>query len=153
MMFFTEAPIDVQSLEQEVRDNASGAVVTFQGVVRSDQLSGKTLDHLVFEADTSRAEESLKIILRQLGLRYPDAKAFVRQRLGPVKVGETSIFMAVSAPEKSHAFEACHFLIEQIKVHVTLHKTDVMSDGSRAQDGNSHQVLLLSDEPISIQES
>ncbi|KAI4382156.1 hypothetical protein MLD38_008154 [Melastoma candidum] len=53
----------------------------------------------------------------------------VAHRLGPVPVGETSVFVAVSSVHRVDALDACKFLIDEIKASVPIWKKEVYTDG------------------------
>lgn len=49
--------------------------------------------------------------------------------LGPVPVGETSVFIAVAAVHRADALDACKFVIDEIKASVPIWKKEVYSNG------------------------
>ncbi|KAI8028246.1 Molybdopterin synthase catalytic subunit [Camellia lanceoleosa] len=53
----------------------------------------------------------------------------IAHRLGPVPVGHTSVFIAVSAVYHAEAFDACKFLIDEIKALVSICKKEVYVNG------------------------
>ncbi|KAJ4724511.1 Molybdopterin synthase catalytic subunit [Melia azedarach] len=53
----------------------------------------------------------------------------VAHRLGTVPVGETSVFIAVSAVHRADALDACKFLIDELKASVPIWKKEVYSNG------------------------
>ena len=53
----------------------------------------------------------------------------VAHRLGTVPVGETSVFVAVSAVHRDAALEACRFLIDELKATVPIWKKEVYTNG------------------------
>ena len=151
--FLTPDPIDVNSLEQRARSEEPGAVVTFQGVVRGDRTPEGLIDHLLYEADEAAALKEFAAILREIPAHWPGAAGAVQHRLGRVRAGETSLFIAVSAPKRSAAFQACRFAADQIKTRVPIWKNDVYADATARRTVLPHQTILLSDAAIIIQES
>ena len=54
----------------------------------------------------------------------------MRHRIGELRVGEVSVAVAVSAPHRAEAFEACRLAIERIKHEVPIWKKEHLADGS-----------------------
>jgi molybdopterin synthase catalytic subunit len=55
----------------------------------------------------------------------------VGHRLGEVKVGEASVVIAVSCPHRAEAFDACEFLIDELKKSVPIWKREICAHGER----------------------
>ncbi|KAK9949296.1 hypothetical protein M0R45_004828 [Rubus argutus] len=53
----------------------------------------------------------------------------VAHRLGPVSVGKTSVFIAVSSVHRVDALDACKFVIDEIKASVPIWKKEVYGNG------------------------
>jgi molybdopterin synthase catalytic subunit len=56
-------------------------------------------------------------------------RVVILHRIGPVPVGEVSVAIAVAAPHRAEAFEACRWLIDTLKTDVPIWKKDVFADG------------------------
>jgi len=50
-------------------------------------------------------------------------------RIGPVKITEPSVIIAVSAAHRDDAFQACRFAIEEIKKSVPIWKKEIFEGG------------------------
>ena len=124
MVLLTENKIDVSGYIDQVFHDESGAVVQFVGTVRKEG-NGKELKGLFYEAYTEMAEKRLKEILDEAGSRWGLRKKLLVHRLGEVPVGEASIVIAVSAPHRKEAFEACSWIIDSVKKDVPVWKKDV----------------------------
>lgn len=151
--FLTDETIDAETLEDRVRTEEHGAVVTFQGVVRRDRTELGEIDHLVYEAYGPMAEREFSRILKEVSTKWPQAAAVIQHRLGRVRVGETSVFIAVSSPHRGQAFEACRHAIDQIKTTVPLWKKDVCSNGKTEWSVCHHETMLLADTSVVIPQS
>jgi molybdopterin synthase catalytic subunit len=137
--FLTDDPIDAETLEDRVRTEEHGAVVTFQGVVRRDRTDIGVIDHLVYEAYVPMAEREFSRILKEVSTRWPQAAAVIQHRVGRVNVGETSVF--------------CRHAIDQIKTAVPLWKKDVCSNGKSEWTVCHHETMLLADTSVVIPQS
>jgi molybdopterin synthase catalytic subunit len=56
-------------------------------------------------------------------------------RLGRLEIGETSVFIAVSAAHRAAAFEACRWAIDTLKRTVPIWKKEFFEDGAIWADG------------------
>ncbi len=54
---------------------------------------------------------------------------FLAHRQGRLDVGEASVIAAVSSPHRAHSFEACRYLVEQMKVRAPIWKQEHYVDG------------------------
>jgi molybdopterin synthase catalytic subunit len=51
-------------------------------------------------------------------------------RVGEVPLGEPSVMIAVAAPHRGAAFEACRYAIEELKARAPIWKSEQFADGS-----------------------
>jgi len=149
MGFLVAGPIDVEALEESARRTEPGAVISFQGVVRPDRTPRGDVAALEFSAYAAMAEEEMERVLAEVRTRWPEAHALCHHRLGRVPVGETSLFLVLSAPETPQAFQACHFTLEQMRARVPIWKKDVFTDGSACWSASHRETLLISDSVLS----
>jgi MoaE-MoaD fusion protein len=126
--------IDVNGLMAQVRADQDGAIVTFDGVVRNESLGRQTL-YLDYEAYESMAVSKMKEIAAQARENYAIHRIAMAHRLGRLEIGETSVFIAVSAPHRKAAFEACRFAIDTLKRTVPIWKKEYFDDGAVWADG------------------
>jgi len=128
------APIDLAVVSRRVRADHNGAVVTFDGFVRNESLGRRTL-YLEYEAYESMALLKMREIGAQLRLKFPIHSVAIVHRLGRLEIGETSVFIAVSAPHRAPAFDACRFAIDALKRTVPIWKKEYFEDGAVWADG------------------
>src|SRR5229473_2759945 len=98
--------IDMAGLSRHIRAPQDGAVVTFDGFVRN-QSHGRPTLYLDYEAYESMALAKMREIAAEMHARFPIHRVAIVHRLGRLQIGETSIFIAVSAPHRPAAFDAC----------------------------------------------
>ena|SRR5687767_4596662 len=105
---------------REISPNV-GAVVTFQGVVRAaegeQKISG--IDYEAFEAMVRRQFEH---IFSEASARWPIEAVRLAHRIGYVPVNKPSLWIEVTASHRCEAFEACQYIIDQMKVRVPIWK-------------------------------
>ena len=123
MLSLTRDTIDYAALTEAVRDPHCGAVVTFLGTVRD--LTGEEVTvFLDYDAYPPMAEKKMAEIAAEVRTRWPVGKVAMVHRLGRLHVGEVSVAVAVSAPHRGQAFEACRYAIDQLKELVPIWKKD-----------------------------
>jgi len=98
-----------------------GAVVIFHGVVRGEE-DGAPITAIDYEANEEMALYQFGLIFDALEERWPVEKACLVHRLGVVVVNEPSLRVEVIAPHRAEAFEACQFLINEMKAKVPIWK-------------------------------
>jgi MoaE-MoaD fusion protein len=127
-------PINAQALIARVRAPGDGAIVTFDGFVRNESHHRPTL-YLDYEAYESMALVKMREIGAQLHETFAIHRVVIVHRLGRLEIGETSVFIAVSAPHRAAAFDACHFAIDTLKRTVPIWKKEYFEDGAVWADG------------------
>jgi molybdopterin synthase catalytic subunit len=127
-------PIDVTALVHHVRVPEDGAIVTFDGFVRNQSHNRATL-YLDYEAYETMALAKMREIAAQLHEKYKIHGVAIVHRLGRLQIGETSVFIAVSAPHRAAAFDACRFAIDSLKRTVPIWKKEYFEDGAVWADG------------------
>lgn len=135
MFELTDDVLDPKPLIEEVQHSASGALVLFLGVVR-DQNQGRKVRFLEYDAYRSMAEKEMRHVGDEIATRWPTARIAMRHRVGRLAVGETALVIAVSAPHRSEAFEACRYAIDRIKEIVPIWKKEVWEDGEAWMEGH-----------------
>jgi len=126
--------IDADALINHVRTAGDGAIVTFDGCVRNQSHGRRTL-YLDYEAYESMALAKMREIAAEVHAKFPIDRVAVAHRLGRLEIGETSVFIAVSAPHRAAAFDACRFAIDTLKRSVPIWKKEYFEDGAVWADG------------------
>jgi molybdopterin synthase catalytic subunit len=121
-------PLDVAAVVREVEDLEAGAVASFVGTVRRRSRERDVL-HLEYEAYEEMAEPMLDRLGADLSERHGLCAVAIHHRLGRVEVGQASIVIAVSAPHRSAALDACREAIETLKTSIPLWKKEVYAGG------------------------
>jgi molybdopterin synthase catalytic subunit len=134
LILLVPGPIDTDALIRHVRTGADGAIVTFDGCVRNQSHGRRTL-YLDYEAYESMALAKMREIAAEVHAEFPIDRVAVAHRLGRLEIGETSVFIAVSAPHRAAAFDACRFTIDTLKRSVPIWKKEYFEDGAVWADG------------------
>jgi molybdopterin synthase catalytic subunit len=125
----THDPLDLQAIALRVRSPEDGAVVTFDGFVRN-QSHGRVTIYLDYEAYEPMALLKMNEIATHLHENFASHRVAIAHRLGRLKIGETSVFIAVSAPHRAAAFDACRYAIDTLKRTVPIWKKEYFEDGA-----------------------
>jgi molybdopterin synthase catalytic subunit len=128
------SPIDTPSLISKVRAGQDGAIVTFDGFVRNES-QGRLTKHLEYEAYESMAIGKMREIAILLHQQFAIHRVAIVHRLGRLEIGETSVFIVVSAPHRAAAFDACRCAIDTLKRTVPIWKKEFFEDGAVWADG------------------
>ena len=129
MYRITTEPIDVDALYRSVLRDRDGAVVTFHGVVREYSDSGRAVRYLEYEAYPQMAEAQLRAIGAEIKRRWDIDDVAMVHRIGRLAIGEASVAIAVAAPHRGEAFDACEYAIDTLKATVPIWKKEVFADG------------------------
>ncbi|XP_021843244.2 molybdopterin synthase catalytic subunit-like [Spinacia oleracea] len=121
-------PIDIVKYMNFVRAPECGAIATFSGTTR-DTFDGKTVVTLRYEAYVPMAIRCIKSICTSAREIWNLNLIVVAHCLGPVPVGETSVFIATSSVHRVDALDACQYLIDELKATVPIWKKEVYANG------------------------
>ncbi len=121
-------PIDGQALVRSVQSDADGAVALFLGTVR-DHNEGRTVTGLEYSAYEEMALNELGRVRDQALERFEVSAVAVVHRLGKLRIGDASVAVAVAAPHRAAAFDACRFVIDTLKRTVPIWKKETFEGG------------------------
>jgi MoaE-MoaD fusion protein len=121
-------PLDLQAAVAEAASDDAGAVATFVGTVRR-RSRGRDVLYLEYEAFEEMAEPMLARLADELKAKHGLCEVAIHHRLGRVEIGEPSVVIAVSAPHRAAALEACGEAIDTLKGTIPLWKKEVYAGG------------------------
>ena len=101
-----------------------GAAAYFSGVVRGSE-DDASISALEYECFRPMAEHQFHQLFDELERRWPVESVRLVHRIGVVKVGEPSLWVEVVAPHRREAFEACQWLIDEMKRVVPIWKRPI----------------------------
>jgi molybdopterin synthase catalytic subunit len=137
----TTARLDVEALARLVASPEAGAIATFVGTSRQTSSNAarveKPVETLWYEAYGPMAEKRLREIGEEAARRFEVTRVAAWHRIGEVPVGEASVAIAVSAPHRGAAFDACRFVIEEIKRSLPVWKRERFRDGDEWVEGHA----------------
>jgi molybdopterin synthase catalytic subunit len=126
---FSTAVIDPAALVPGPGDTRAGACVTFEGRVRSTN-EGRQVVALEYEAFTALAEKEGERILAEARENFRVLAVACVHRTGRLALGDLAVWVGVTAAHRGAAFEACRYVIDQVKERVPIWKKEHYADGA-----------------------
>ncbi len=122
--------LDIAAAENFVADPAAGGICSFAGTTRAEtNAAGQPLVALDYEAYAEMATKQLHDLAARARAKWPVVKLVLLHRLGRVPIAEASVLIVVSTPHRAASFEACRFLIDELKKDVAIWKKEVWAAG------------------------
>jgi molybdopterin synthase catalytic subunit len=105
-----------------------GATAVFVGTMRDfnegDAVRGMTLEHY-----PGMTEKHLEGIAAEARRRWPLDDCLIAHRVGRIERGEPIVLTAVWSAHRKAAFEACRYLMEELKHRAPLWKHETLEGG------------------------
>lgn len=130
MAFLTSEPIEIESLLRQVSAPERGAVTTFVGTVRNHH-AGREVLELEYEAFAPMAEAECSRIVGEAEGRWP-CRIGLRHRVGRLALGDAAVAIAAASAHREESFQACRYVIEELKRRVPIWKRERYADGTEA---------------------
>jgi len=125
----SKSPIDPDALRRELIDPAAGAYCSFEGWVRNLN-EGQTVLRLEYEAYAPLAISEGEKVLAAAQEKWPHLHAHCVHREGLLEIGDCAVWVGVSSPHRDEAFQACRYIIDEIKVRLPIWKKEHYVDGN-----------------------
>jgi len=128
MIVITREDFSVDEVLARFRTGEMGALVTFTGVVRNSS-RGREVDRIEIQVYEEMAGRQLEAIREEALERFGVEEVTVIHRHGSLKVSENIMMIAVGAAHRAEAFEACRYVIDEIKKRVPIWKKEITPEG------------------------
>ena len=125
---FSQRPIDTESARRELVDFGAGGYVSFEGWVR-DFNEGREVTRLEYEAFQELAVKEGERILAEAAARFPIKHALCIHRVGSLALADMAVWIGVSAAHRGEAFDACRFIIDEVKHRLPIWKKEHYRNG------------------------
>ena len=135
MARITREAIDIRATADRAGSPASGALLTFLGVVR-DSNRGRQVRGIEYHAFEEMALTEMGRIEKDCLARWPGIAVEIVHRLGRLDVGEASVLIAVAAPHRAEGFAALRHAIDRLKETVPIWKKEIYADGHAWIEGS-----------------
>ena len=121
-------PFDVAGLRARLLDARVGAYASFEGWVREHN-DGRPVLGLRYEAYARLAESEGARILEEACARFEVIDAACVHRVGDLALGELAVWVGVTSAHRDAAFDACRYVIDEVKARVPIWKHERYADG------------------------
>ncbi|MFZ5522584.1 MAG: molybdenum cofactor biosynthesis protein MoaE [Pseudomonadota bacterium] len=105
-----------------------GGIATFIGCAR-DFSEGREVTKISFEAYGSMALAEMRKLRSEAIERFGLLDARIVHRVGMVGAGDQIVFIAAGAEHRAAAFEACRWMIDELKQRVPIWKKEITPQG------------------------
>lgn len=119
----TEEPIDPAALQGDLHDAAAGACASFEGWVRNIN-EGESVDALEYETHAVLATSEGEKVIAEAFERFDIIEAVCVHRVGRLAIGDCAVWVGVSAGHRGAAFDACRYIIDEIKHRLPIWKKE-----------------------------
>lgn len=113
-----------------------GATVTFVGTMR-DFSSGAAVRCMTLEHYPAMTEKHLDRIAQEARNNWDIIDTLIIHRVGQLNPGDPIVLCAVWSAHRAAAFDACRYLIEELKTRAPFWKKETVEEGERWVQGNT----------------
>ncbi len=121
--------IDLNEAYAYLNSPEAGAVNLFVGTVRN-QTKGKEVKRLDFEAYDAMALKQMEHLANEAMNKWPLVNLAIIHAVGAKRPGMPVVVIGVSSAHRDVSFEACRFLIDELKKTVPIWKKEFYKDNS-----------------------
>ena len=112
------------------RSGQYGATAVFVGTMR-DFSEGGEVRAMVLEHYPGMTEKHLESISAEASNRWDILDSLIVHRYGAIQPGDPIVLVAVWSAHRAAAFDACRFLIEELKSRAPFWKKETLARGER----------------------
>jgi molybdopterin synthase catalytic subunit len=131
MFELTDAAIDTVVWRARIAHPSAGGIAIFEGAVR-DHHRGVAVAGLEYTAHAVLAAKQGRRIVAEAAARWPLRAAAGVHRVGRLGIGDLAVWIGVAADHRGEAFDACRWIIDEVKRRVPVWKREWRPDGSVA---------------------
>jgi len=127
----TNTTLTPDKLREELLSSHCGGYSSFEGWVR-DHHEGKSVESLEYTSYEELAtKEGNKIIEKALEL-FDVEDIRCHHRIGHLQIGDMAVYVGVASAHRDAAFQACRYVIDEIKHTIPIWKKEYYADQSTA---------------------
>lgn len=137
---FVNGPISPNFIADSISKHSTkttiGAHDIFLGQVRSDVIENKIVQSIEYTTYEEMAEEKFHEIREAAFDKFELTCMHIYHSIGNVKAGDICLFVFVSSKHRAQAFEACRYIVEEIKANVPIWGKEIFEDETFVWKGN-----------------
>jgi len=122
------ADFDIARAISLISSSSTGGIVIFLGKVR-DENFGRRVKRLIYEAYEEMALKEMEKIRKEALSKFPIIDALIWHRVGELEIGENTILVIASSKHRREAFEACIWMVDEVKKRVPIWKREITEEG------------------------
>ena len=128
MFRLTTEAVDPVALKAELEEPRAGSIVVFEGLVRNHN-EGLSVDSLEYEAFADLCFAEADRIMGEAKKKFGVYDVRCTHRVGHLAIGDIAVWIGVSSAHRSAGFQACRFIIDEIKTRLPIWKKEHYSSG------------------------
>jgi molybdopterin synthase catalytic subunit len=123
--------VDIGKMIAAAKQPGTGAIVTFDGIVRDDDI-----DEMEVEAYEEVALRDMEEIRNEAAARFRLLSVDIVHRIGRLRVSENILVIVAGAGHRHEAFAGCEYILERIKERAPFWKKEFRKEGASWVKGN-----------------
>jgi molybdopterin synthase catalytic subunit len=128
MFAISTKDIVINELREQLVNPAAGGFCAFEGWIRNEN-EGRSVERLEYEVYEPLAVSEGEKVIAEAKQLFPFLEATCVHRAGLLEIGDCAVWVGVSAAHRDEAFQACRYIIDQIKVRLPIWKKEHYVDG------------------------
>jgi len=120
--------LEPEQLKRNLGGDAAGACVCFEGWVRNHN-EGEAVRALEYESHAPLATKEGEKILAEAVAKFELYTAAAQHRIGYLAIGDCAVWVGVSSAHRGASFEACRYIIDELKSRLPIWKKEHYRDG------------------------
>lgn len=125
--YLSDGDLDLAALRSTLLDARAGAYAQFEGRVR-DHNDGKAVLGLRYDAYRELALREGALVIQEAEAKFTLLGVACVHRLGELRIGDLAVWVGVSAAHRGAAFDACRFVIDEVKARVPIWKHEIYAE-------------------------
>ncbi len=133
-------PWDEIKLHQQKMDKEGqyGATASFVGTMR-DFNDGETVQSMTLEHYPGMTEKHLEKICTDAHQKWDLIDTLILHRIGEIEIADPIVLVCVWSAHRAEAFEACRYMMEDLKSKAPFWKQETTVEGKRWVDKKTHK--------------
>lgn len=128
---------EMERYQQKIEDIGKyGATASFVGTMR-DFNEGQQVGGMLLEFYPGMTEKHLTMICETVFKRWDLIDILVMHRVGEIEIGEPIVLVCVWSAHRAAAFDACRFIMEDLKSKAPFWKQEAVAGGKRWVEKNT----------------
>lgn len=129
MILIQEEDFSVDEICAAIKKPGMGAMVTFKGMVRGASRDGVEVKAVVWDVYKMMAYKIFEAIRNEAISDFRLIDAAIVHRMGRQEPSDNLVLIVAGSAHRKEAFEACEWMMNEIKKRVPLWKKEILANG------------------------